>query len=260
MAISTLEIIPTSTAEELGFEALKDISTVTKGAKSRVIGGYMVTLHTYRHGLQLPRQTRDADLGIVPHAIVNLDILTNLTRIGYTKVGGNRFEKTPDNSAKQASAIIDIVIPSYTSRFRHNQNIGGLVTDEVPGLAEAFQRPPVVLTLKVAKSTESFDAFKIQIPDEIASLILKVMTRTVRRKDSDAVDIWRCLEICNAANIRGIKEELNLFCDGKVTKILKDQFLRNGQGLDDIKRAERLSSTGHKARTTRIHALIERLL
>lgn len=37
-------------------------------------------------------------------------------------------------------------------------------------------------------------------PDEAAALALKALATQARSKDTDVVDLWRCLEVCAAAD------------------------------------------------------------
>jgi len=257
-----VETTPSSIAETVGYEALEAVSSVTDGHVVRIIGGYMVTLHAYRYGLNLLRQTMDADIGVPPHVISDSGLLLKLSDLGYTKTSGNRFEKIVDNYEAKSitAAIIDVLIPTYTSRARNNVKVGGLVLDEVPGLAEAFQRPPIKIKLKVNHRDSKSKEFGLQLPDEISALVLKVMARTVRKKDTDSIDIWRCLEICQAAKIENLLEELPAEIGNQVHQVLKNEYMGNGIGLLEIRQAERLSDSSFQERKTRINALMQRVL
>ena len=42
---------------------------------------------------------------------------------------------------------------------------------------------------------------RLRFPDEASALALKGLATTVRLKSTDIVDVWRCLEICYAADV-----------------------------------------------------------
>ncbi|WP_423916994.1 hypothetical protein [Candidatus Poriferisodalis sp.] len=88
-------------------------------------------------------------------------------------------------------------------------------------------------------------------------LTLKIMARTVRRADSDAVDVWRALEVCAAAGIRDIDFGPN---EESVRQVLTTQFARGGDAIDEIGRAQNLSDVEATRRETRIQALIKQVL
>jgi hypothetical protein len=134
--------VATSVAEELGFIALADLAAASPGEEARVIGGHMVSLHTLRWKLDLPRETLDADLGVTPEIVQTPDLIDRLLRLGYERLGGNRFgrriEGLPAIEGETPQAIVDVLVPSHTSRPRHNRTFGDhLTTTEVPGLAGA---------------------------------------------------------------------------------------------------------------------------
>ena len=77
-----------------------------------------------------------------PEIVQTPDLIDRLLRLGYERLGGNRFgrriEGLPAIEGETPQAIVDVLVPSYTSRPRHNRTFGGhLTTTEVPGLAGA---------------------------------------------------------------------------------------------------------------------------
>lgn len=251
-----------SVAEHLGFVALNDIATAMDGEDGRIIGGHMVTLHVFRWGLDLHRVTQDADLGVRPAVVQTPELTDRLIALGYSKTAGNRFEKPlPEFTTETVdvpTAVVDILIPAYTSRARANRSFGDhLVTTEVPGLATAFKRPATDLKLEVAMLDGAQLVIDVRLPDEAGALILKVLARTVRNEDRDAVDVWRALETCQAAGIG----DINLGADEEAVRhILATQFSRGGSAIDQIRRAQNLSAESATALQTRIHALISRVV
>lgn len=93
-------------------------------------------------------------------------VIERLEALGYSKVAGNRFAKRLDDVPVRVGdddsshrAVIDVLVPAYTSRLRQDRRIGDkLVTTEVPGLA---------------------------IADEVSALLLKALATTARSRDTD---------------------------------------------------------------------------
>ncbi len=221
----------------------------------------MIALHVFRWGLDLTRLTQDVDLGVRPQVVQTPELTDGLERLGYSKTAGNRFEKPATglpSTAADRNAIIDVLIPAYQSRPRRNRKFGQhLVTTEVPGLALAFQRQPVDLQLEVTFLDGSKQSFPVRMPDETAALNLKIMARTVRRKDSDAIDVWRALEVCAAAG----KRDIDFGPDKeRVRQVLGTQFARGGDAIAEISQARNLSDLETTRLETRIQALIQQVL
>lgn len=251
-------------AQHLGFTALADVAEALADDErdGRVIGGHMVALHAERWQLDLYRETRDADLGVRPLTVQTPALTDRLIAMGYNRTAGNRFERPLPNLADHAqakpSAVIDILIPSYTSRVQDNQRFGDhLVTTQVPGLATAFQRPATDLELEVAMIDGERRTIAVRLPDEVGALTLKAMARTVRSEDRDAVDVWRMLEVCQAAGLTNVDFGAD---DEDVKRVLNTEFSRGGTGISDIKSARNLSTEATEQQETRIQALISRVV
>ena len=262
--LERLDLLCVSAAEHLGFVALADVATAISNAElgkesSRVIGGHMVALHVLRWNLNLPRVTQDVDLGVTPLVVQGPELTEQLQALGYSRLKGNRFQKQVDNlpnSGIEGYAVVDVLVPTYTSRARHNRKFGNhLVTSEVPGLASAFKRPAVDLQLSVRILDGSDLAFPVRLPDEIAALTLKIMARTVRQEDQDAVDVWRALEICEKAEIRDI--DFGPDAD-EAKRVIRGEFGRGGRAIREIGHAQKLSPDALTRLETRIQALIAR--
>ena len=76
-----------------------------------------------------------------------------------------------------------------------------LFTAEVPGLQLALARPPVTITLELHRLNGTTLRSELPFPDEVSALVLKSLATTVRSKDTDIADTWRCLEIAFAAGL-----------------------------------------------------------
>jgi hypothetical protein len=261
-----------SVADDLGYVALADIARVldTQTADYRIIGGLMVTALACRWdlGASLYRETLDADLGVPPIVARDLDIPARLKAAGYQQTAGDRFEKpVPDIPAGISGAVpsayhaaIDVLVPAYTSRPRQNKKVGpGLVTTEVPGLNLALARAPVELALDLQRLNADPMSVQLLFADEVSALTLKALATTVRIKPTDITDIWRCLEICLAAEVHA-----KMFSRGVAAKgaaIVRELFSsQNGPSMRALTNQQQLSQDAANQLYTRIRALITRLL
>lgn len=260
-----------SVADDLSYIALTDIShLVDTAAEYRVIGGLMVTALAYRWnlGASLYRETLDADLGVPPVVARDLDLPRRLKAAGYRQVAGDRFEKPArdipaglgGNAASAYCAAIDVLVPAYTSRPRHNVTVApDLVTTEVPGLQIALARPPVELALDLQRLNGELSSAMLLFPDELSALTLKALATTVRVKPTDIVDIWRCLEICFAAAVDATALRRGAAADGAA--IIRKLFeSRQSLGIQTLAEQRRLSRESADQQYTRIRALVARLL
>lgn len=245
-----------SLAEHAAFVALRDISNLDIETY-RIIGGQMVSLHVQRYGLDLPRATADADLGLVPFVLKTDETVTGLKRLGYEKVAGNRYSKNIEEGTTPTSSVIDLLVPSYQTRIRQSVQHGDTNTTEVPGLALAFQQDPIAIEANVEFIGGQHSAFVLQLPNEACALALKVLATKQRQKDRDAIDVWRCLEVCNAAKLTN----LEFGSDHKtVTEILSRDFGKDGVGTQAVARAGGLNPVEAQKRATRIEALTKLVL
>ena len=258
-----------SVADDLGYVALADLASVLDAATYRIIGGHMVTalVARWQLGADLYRETGDTDLGIPPVVLRDEHIIERLRDLGYEPIAGNRFARTLTDVPVTISegdaprqAIIDVLVPAYTSRPRDNRRISEhLVTTEVPGLATALQRDPVVLQLEMRRlNGERFDV-ELAFPDEVAALALKARATQMRSKATDVVDLWRCLEVAFAAGIR--PDAFEPGDPAEAAGIVRAQFdHREGAGMTAIVDEQKLSAEAADQRFTRIRALIGRVL
>jgi hypothetical protein len=261
-----------SVADDLSYVALADIAGVLNPRTSeyRIIGGLMVTALAARWelGASLYRETLDADLGVPPLIVRDLDLADRLKAAGYQQVAGDRFERpVPDIPAGVCGvalstyrAAIDVLVPAYTSRPRQNVQIGpDLVTTEVLGLQIALARNPVELALDLRRLSGDKMTAGLLFPDEVSALTLKAFATRVRMKPTDVIDVWRCLEICFAARVDAAAFRRGTAAEGAA--IIRNLFDgRNSPGIQTLAEQQRLSPDAADQRYTRIRALVERLL
>lgn len=194
-------VIPsTARAEDGAFLAMADVAELATSTDTeyRIIGAHMVSVHTARHELDLPlRQTGDADVGLQAKVLASSGLVQALTDRGYRQQGGNRFIRELDD----LELAIDLLVPAYTSRIRHNRPVGDLFVDEVPGLSYALARDPFVANLRVRLTNGTYVDTAPLFPDAIAALCLKVLAFSARLEKRDAIDVWRMLEVVNADGV-----------------------------------------------------------
>jgi hypothetical protein len=271
--LTRLTLGAASVADDLGYVALSDLARALGDipADFRVIGGHMVTMLAARWqlGHQLYRETGDVDLGITPIVARDHHVVGLLKDLDYTQVAGNRFARglsdipvkiKDKGDPRRPEAFIDVLVPAYTRRARENVQVGDdLFTTEVPGLQLALARPPVTITLELRRLNGEILRCELPFPDEISALVLKSLATTVRSKDTDTADVWRCLEIAFAAGLgpadfsRGIRAE-----SAAVIRSLFDR--RGGAPVAALAAEQRLSAEATDARITRIRALIAHVL
>ncbi len=212
LPLTRLVLGSASVADDLAFVALADLHAVLAArpdTPNRLIGGIMASLHAGRWGLgaELYRQTRDADVGIPISVARDPWVVEALKEAGYHRAAGNRFVRRigvpaatePEGGPRLAGeyeAAIDILVPAYRSRARDNVRIGEhLTTTEVRGLAYAFNHQAVQLELEMARLNGEVLRATVTLPDEASTLVLRSFAWHVRGADTDALDLWRSLEI-----------------------------------------------------------------
>ncbi len=247
-------LLSTSAANDGGFIAIADLASAAidagLGDDYRLLGGVAVMLHVQRLGLDLPlRATSDADYGVPPKVLNDGRLVAALEARGYQKVMGNRWERAVDTR----TAAVDLLIPAYTSRPRHTRRVGSVVTTEVPGLAEAFLRPPVDTQARLVLTTGERLETRVVLPDPAAMLILKAGARTVRDEARDATDLWRCLEVAYASGLDAVTFDAD---DNLVAfkPVLERELAVSGRALPAI--TDGLTAEAATRITTRIQALL----
>lgn len=255
--LDELHIVCTSIAEHAGYVALADLSAIIDEDPGLVIGGHMVSAHAYRWSVEIRRETADADVGVPPSVVQSPSLIDRLAATGYSKIAGNRFARPLDAEVvgeNHEGAVIDVLVPAYTSRPRSNRSFGDhLVTTEVPGLATALKREPVIVPMQVTMLDGQTAVFDLRIPDELGALVLKVMACTVRTKSTDAIDVLRMLEV--AFKAEASIADLDENDSDRVRTVLTEKFCRGGTATRFIVDSE-LSLGAKSARVTRLQALI----
>lgn len=95
--------------------------------------------------------------------------------------------------------------------------------------------------------------------DELSALVLKSLATTVRSKDTDITDVWRCLEVAFAAGIGPAEFTSGTRADS--ARLIRTLFgSRHGAPMAALAAEERLSTEAADERFTRIQALIARVL
>lgn len=255
MTDQSVLLVSTSAAMDGGLIGIADVATAMQVAevkeKHRLIGGVAVMLHIQRLGLDLPlRATGDADFGVTRQVLQDQNLVEAVEALGYTKTHGNRWERKIDD---RRTAAVDLLIPTYRTRARHTVRVGDVVTTEVPGLAEAFIRPPVPLDVELRLTDGTTRETTVVLPDAFATLALKARARTVRNEDRDAQDLWRCLEIAAADGVKPNEFDERLSFQ-ELRDILVRQLGANGIAIPDITRG--LQPDAATRLRTRIRALM----
>jgi hypothetical protein len=208
-------------------------------------------LHIQRLGLDLPlRATGDADFGVPPHVLQRPELVDAIERLGYVKVFGNRWERRLD--ARRVAAV-DLLVPAYRSRARHTVKIGDVVTTEVPGLAEAFRRPPVRVDATLVLTDGSRLETSVVLPDAIGILAMKALVRSVRTEGRDAEDLWRCLEIAAFEDVAPVDFDDNAVLRG-LRRTLWRELGPGGSALGAL--TDRLQDDAAARLRTRLRALL----
>jgi hypothetical protein len=271
--LTTITLGAESVADDLGYVALADLARALGGTTEeyRVIGGHMVTVLAARWqlGRALYRETGDVDLGIPPVLVREHNLVSRLKDLNYLQVAGNRFARGLSDipvgikergSSGDLEALIDVLVPAYTSHARENVQVGDdLFTTEVPGLQLALARPPVTIALRLRRLNGETLQCELPFADEVSALVLKGLATRVRSKDTDIADIWRCLEIAFAAGVG--PENFASGVRAESAAAIRSLFSsRRDAPMTALAPGQRLSAEAADARLTRIRALIARVL
>jgi hypothetical protein len=225
----------------------------------------MVLAARWGLGADLYRVTLDADLGTPPLVIRDLTLVERLAELGYKQVAGDRFAKPvgdipAGDETDTREAVVDILLPAYTSRPSQNKRAGDVVATEALGLAAALQRPPLAIELELQRLNGEVLDVVLSFPDEASALVLKAFATRARHKPTDHTDVWRCLEIAHTAGVTpDIFTECDEMSDGAdlVRGLFSD---RHGPGMSAMSEDQGLSETAADQRYTRIRALIDEIV
>jgi hypothetical protein len=271
--VTRISLGAASIADDLGYVALTDLALALGGLTDeyRVIGGHMVTVLAakWQLGNELYRETGDVDLGVPPIVARDHNLVSRLKDLRYVQVAGNRFARglsdipagmKEKGASKDPEALIDVLVPAYTSRARENVQIEeDLFATEVPGLQLALARPPARITLEMRRLNGEVLQCELPFADEVSALVLKGLVTRVRSKDTDIADIWRCLEIAFAAGAR--PEDFASGVRAESAELIRAIFSsRRHSPAAALAPGQQLSAEAAGARLTRIRALIARVL
>lgn len=271
--LSRLTLEARSVADDVSFVALHDVAEVSRqlGIEHRLIGAHMVTLHAYRWGLgaELYRETRDVDLGIPLEVARDPALIDALGELGYRRAAGNRLvraiadvpvEVEAPGAAALPEAAIDVLIPAYTSRPRDNVRVGDhLTTTEVSGLAEALRRDPTEVRLQLGRLNGQTVDVDVVLPDEVSVVILRAFVWGRRGADTDAVDLWRSLEVGTKAGLR--PRDFTSETARTAAEIVRSAFLSDdAPGAKSLASARSLSGDEATRVGTRLTALTRRVV
>jgi hypothetical protein len=95
------------------------------------------------------------------------------------------------------------------------------------------------------------------LPDESRTLVLKTLAWRARMQAKDAVDLWRCLEICFVAGAKPSDFSQDIAAR---TTLLQAFSRLKGHAMQQITDSGKLSTQAATKRWTRIRALVANLL
>jgi len=128
-----------------------------------------------------------------PLTAADPELVTGLRGLGYDTVqSANRFERT---TADGHQLIIDVLVPSFVTGMRTNQQHGEMMLDEIPGLSLALARLGERLNLAITMMGGDTLTFETTVPDPFSALCVKVLAWADRRAAKDALDVWRMLRV-----------------------------------------------------------------
>ena len=114
------------------------------------------------------------------------------------------------------------------------------------------------MTLRLGRLDGTVLGAALSFPDEVAALVLKALATQVRFKDTDVIDLWRCLELCTAAG--ATPDDFTKGEPETAKAIVRTLFAqRNGIGMSSIVAEQRLSDRAADQRFTRLRALMSRI-
>lgn len=131
------------------------------------------------------------------------------------------------------------------------------MVDAVPGLSLALARPAHALTVTtclrdpaLAHAANLPTTFPVLVPDPLSALAVKALAWASRRSPRDAVDVWRLLEVANAADLEP-SDWSDTGVRGDARRLLHAEFgRRNAAGAT--------RATSDPTARTRIAVLVQR--
>lgn len=204
-----ISIAVASAADRVLVAGLREVAGLLEelGDSYLVVGGLMskAWLHARPIGID-PRATADLDLGIDKQSLGLFGerqiIGPALRELEFERKAGDeefRFSKP----LKEGEFIVDLVVPSGSSREDPPLLEAGMLSIAAPGLAYAISRGPVkfTLTFQDAKRSDD-DAFVLNLPALDAAFVAKaaLVQRGIRmrsdRRQRDTVDAISLAAAC----------------------------------------------------------------
>lgn len=256
---------PRSRAEYAALTALLDLGDLLAASPirvedTRVIGGHMVGLHVARYGLEQThsRMTADTDFGLDVATLNQLDLVERFANKHYQLRNGHRFYRQLERENEEA--VVDVLIPNYTSQRGTYRRVGQINSFQTPGLAELLRRDPMLLRLRVEFDSTDVRETVLATADERGALFSKVLAWDDRRRktnaDKDAFDVWRSLEVCHRANI-GPGDWPEQFDASGWKQLIRDGFgTREADGSKALASYVRTSGGNPEQAVTRTIALV----
>jgi hypothetical protein len=200
-----VDVAARSLAEMAALDALADIAAVVDDwADVRVVGGHMVHIHTVLAGVT-PRTRRTVDTDIVGSvAVIGSGSLAQRLLadggLGYRRCDGSRLARRLPSGH---DALIDLMVPSRTSRARHNVRVGEFVVDAFPGLQTALRRSPTTVELHVTDlDGASRQPAVVAVPDLIAAVVVKALAARHSTRARDLDDVGHLLQCAAALGVQ----------------------------------------------------------
>jgi hypothetical protein len=198
-----VELVATTSADELSYRSLEEISAITADENVRIIGGQMASLLLTAFPVPgiVVRRTRDTDAAITTELAGSGVIHECLLDHGYVATGGNSYTRLVPELAVAGGPVfelaVDLLVPSLDGRFG-SQEHGGRAFDSAPGLAPALGTEPIVIDAGARLLDGTVLEFTVRVPTVELALVIKALAYGSRLQDRDVEDIYRLLEIADA--------------------------------------------------------------
>lgn len=255
---SVLSLVSSSRAEDAAFTALQDATTAAEGKEFVIIGGLMVSI---LEATQNPRRigrkhTKDADLGLHRREADVSAVrqrLENLDGAAYTRSSGHLFHRVPTEEGAPPP-IIDVLVASYQTRHRKDIVVGGIVTIEVPGLADALNYK-TLYSVELTWSNGTQRTINVPVPDLHVALALKLFAWRERRAGKDAVDVFRCARLCVGAGLNAECWEGLADTKSRARRVVENSFsATKAEGVEAMGTYLRLSKHDLEAYSAEVRA------
>lgn len=191
-----VKVVALSNSDALGYLGQQAVSeAVADGTDYRIVGGHMVRLllHVYPTRMATLRSTLDADAAVGNVEVVG-PISQNLLSKDFTKKGGNVFYKEAGGDQRiEINVLLSREGPTMGLRPQTVSGVGQV--DTLPELRFALGQPALFLDIEADLGDGQTIAYRTQIPDLEAAVVLKAHSWDSRRSLKDLVDLHSLLEI-----------------------------------------------------------------